>query len=95
MKTKLQMALRQTLKLVTLVSHILERLIIFWVKQCDAGCRHRSSAQVASNKACTLTDPEVIQSLAHGAALIWDLIEVLVKTRLEWDESRQGREVVF
>lgn len=27
--------------------------------------------------------------------LVWDLIEVLVKTWLERDESRQGREVVF
>lgn len=43
----------------------------------------------------TLTDPEVIKPLAHGAVLVWDLIEVLVKARLEWDESRQGRKVVF
>lgn len=42
-----------------------------------------------------LTDPEVIEPLAHGAMLVWDLVEVLVKTWLERDESRQGREVVF
>lgn len=43
----------------------------------------------------TLTDPEVIEPLAHGATLVRDLIEVLVETRLERDESRQGRKVVF
>lgn len=43
----------------------------------------------------TLTDPQIVKPLAHGATLVWDLIEVLVETRLEWDESRQGREVVF
>lgn len=42
-----------------------------------------------------LTDPQVVEPLAHGATLVWDLIEVLVEARLEGDESRQGREVVF
>lgn len=43
----------------------------------------------------SLTDPQVIEPLAHGATLVRDLIEVLVKTWPEWDESWQGREVVF
>lgn len=42
-----------------------------------------------------LTDPEVVKPLAHGAALVWDLIEVLVKARLQGDEPGQGREVVL
>lgn len=72
-------------------------ITIFWVQ-------HRNRCAVASCKlwregvqkqSFTLTDPEVIEPLAHGAALVWDLIEVLVKAWLERDETRQGREVVF
>lgn len=72
-------------------------IIIFWVQ-------HRSGARDTSNKLWrkgvwkqrfALTDPEVIEPLAHGATLVWDLVEVLVETWLERDEPRQGREVVF
>lgn len=42
-----------------------------------------------------LTDPEVVKPLAHGAALVWDLVEVLVEARLQGDEPGQGREVVL
>lgn len=70
----------------------LMRIIIFWVQ-------HRSGARLASRgvwkRRFALTDPEVVEPLAHGAVLVRDLIEVLVKTWLERDESRQGREVVF
>lgn len=70
-------------------------IIIFWVQHGSAarGCKAANcGAKVCEN---TLTDPEVIEPLAHGATLVWDLVEVLVKTRLERDEPRQGREVVF
>lgn len=43
----------------------------------------------------SLTDPEVVKPLAHGAALVGDLVEVLVETGLQRDEPGQRREVVF
>lgn len=42
-----------------------------------------------------LTDPEVVEPLAHGAALVGDLVEVLVEAGLQRDEPGQRREVVF
>lgn len=62
--------------------------------------QHRSGARAASKELrrkerFPLTDPEVVEPLAHGTTLVRDLIEVLVKTRLERDKPRQGREVVF
>lgn len=59
-------------------------IIILWVK-------HGGGA----TNGFPLTDPEVVEPLAHGATLVWDLVEVLVETWLERDEPRQGREVVF
>lgn len=47
------------------------------------------------NAGPALTDPEVVQPLAHGAALVGDLLEVLVEARLQRDEPGQWREVVF
>lgn len=57
--------------------------------------RHTLEQKVRQKQSFTLTDPEVVEPLAHGATLVWDLIEVLVETWLERDESRQGRKVVF
>ena len=41
----------------------------------------------------TLTHPQVVHLLAHAAVLFWDLLKVLVKARLQWQEARQGWEV--
>lgn len=79
-----------------------------WKKQDITGCKQHTRWHLSCSKrwcsckvntqtwtAGTLTDPQVVEPLAHGATLVWDLIEVLVETRLEGDESGQGREVVF
>lgn len=50
---------------------------------------------MGDSAAGALTDPQVVEPLAHGAPLVRDLVEVLVKTRPEGDESRQRGEVVF
>lgn len=43
-----------------------------------------------------LTDPQVVESLAHGAMLFRDLlIKVLVETWLQGDEPRYWREVIL
>jgi hypothetical protein len=42
-----------------------------------------------------LTDPEVVEPLAHGPVLVRDLVEVLVEAWLQGDEAGQGWEVVF
>lgn len=42
-----------------------------------------------------LTNPEIIQALAHGAALFWDLVEVLVKAWLQGNEPGERWEIVF
>lgn len=73
----------------TLKLELYLKMLYMYMRYCN------STVNAQTFKAGSLTDPEVVEPLAHGATLVWDLIEVLVKTWLEGDEPRQGREVVF
>lgn len=50
---------------------------------------------MAQRRALTraLTHPQVVHLPAHAAVLLWDLIKVLIETRLQRNESGQRREV--
>lgn len=42
-----------------------------------------------------LTNPEIVQALAYGAVLLWDLVEVLVKAWLQGNETGERWKIVF
>lgn len=51
------------------------------------------TADEIHSKCSTIQHPQVVHFLAHAAVLLRDLLEVLIKTWLEWNESGQRGEV--
>lgn len=86
--------------LVSTQQTLLEQTVVAYMAGSRKHKKNLHHSALGSNKSetkdlCKLTYPEIVQPLAHGAALVWDLVEVLVKAWLQWNETRKRREIVF